>query len=163
MVEYAHNSKPHAGQEQTPFKLILGHPTKQILEELDTSLIVADDQLWHMENIRIKVREVYEISQNLINQRTKHKIPELKIENKVWLDTWHLQLKGLLRKLLPKRARPFKVLKCTGPINYKLKLPAHWRIHPNFHVQLLWPTNENSQYGKFTEKSPSDIIEDEKE
>ena len=28
IAEYAHNSRPHAGREQTPFELILGHPTR---------------------------------------------------------------------------------------------------------------------------------------
>jgi len=163
MAEYAHNSRPHAGREQTPFELILGHPTRQIPEEPDMSSITTDDQLQHMENIRVKAREAHEISRNLINQRIKHKIPELKAGDKVWLNTRHLQLKDLPRKLSPKRTGPFEVLKRTGPVNYKLKLPGHWRIHPNFHVQLLWPANENTQYRKFTEKPPSDIIEGERE
>ena len=28
MAKYAHNSRPHGGRNQTPFELILGHPTK---------------------------------------------------------------------------------------------------------------------------------------
>jgi len=163
MAEYTHNSRPHRGQNQTSFELILGHPTKQTLKKPNTSSITVDDRIHHMENIRIKAREAHESSRNLINQRIKKKTPELKIGDKVWLDTQHLQIKGLPRKLLPKRTGPFKILEHTGLVNYRLKLPIHWCIHPNFHVQLLWPVNENTQYGKFMEKPPPDIVEGKKE
>ena len=36
-------------------------------------------------------------------------------------------------------------------------------MHPIFHVHLLWLTQENSQYGKFLERSPPKIISGEEE
>jgi len=163
MAEYAHNSRPHGGLNQTPFELILRHPTKRTPKEPNTSSITADDRICHMENIRIKAREAHKNSCNTINQQIKNKTPELKIGDKVWLDTQHLQIKGLPRKLSPKRTGLFEILECTGPVNYRLKLPIHWYIHPNFHIQLLWPANKNMQYGKLTEKPSPDIVEGKKE
>ena len=48
-------------------------------------------------------------------------------------------------------------------MNYKLKLPPYQKIYPIFYVHLLWPTKENIQYNKFSEKPPSKIIAGEEE
>jgi len=58
---------------------------------------------------------------------------------------------------------PFEILEETGPVNYQLKLPSHWKMHPIFHIHLLWPTQENTQYGRFSERSlPKIIVGEEK-
>ena len=49
----------------------------------------------------------------------------------------------------------------TGPVNYRLKLLPHWKMHPIFHVHLLWPTQENTQYGKFSERPPKIVAGEE--
>jgi len=36
-------------------------------------------------------------------------------------------------------------------------------MHPIFHVHLLWPTQENTQYGKFSERPSPKIIAGEEE
>ena len=137
IAEYAHNLRLHGEQNQTPFELILEHSTKQTPKEPNTSSITVDNRLYHIENIRIKAKEAHDNGCSLINQQVKNNTPELKIGDKVWSDTQHLQIKGLPRKLSPKRTGLFEILEHTGPVNYKLKLPIHWWIHPNFHIQLL--------------------------
>jgi len=34
-------------------------------------------------------------------------------------------------------------------------------MHPIFHVHLLWPTQENTQYGKFSERPPKIVAGEE--
>jgi hypothetical protein len=41
------------------------------------------------------------------------------------------------QNISPKFYGPYKVLKCIGPMAYKLELPSHSKIHPIFHVSYL--------------------------
>ena len=116
-----------------------------------------------MENIQTNAKQAHEVAKNLINQRIKSKLPDLKIGAQVWLDSQHIQIKGAPKKLTLKCIGLFKILKGTGPVNYQLKLPSYWKMHPIFHIHLLWPTQENTQYGKFSERPlPKIIIGEEK-
>ena len=44
---------------------------------------------------------------------------------------------GKDKRLSPRFAGPFKILKRVGSLAYKLELPSHVRVHPVFHVSLL--------------------------
>ncbi|KAL4369582.1 hypothetical protein GQ457_05G024260 [Hibiscus cannabinus] len=47
-----------------------------------------------------------------------------------------LQLKKQ-QKLSPRVFRPYRILKCVGPVAYKLENPDSTQIHPVFHVSQL--------------------------
>ena len=64
----------------------------------------------------------------------------------IWLKAKNLAVKGM-RKLLPKRYGPFKVLERIGQVAYRLKLPDTMKIHDVFHIDLLTPYRETSSYG----------------
>jgi len=61
---------------------------------------------------------------------------------KVWLEGTNLKL-GYNKKITMKREGPFVIMEVIGPVNYKLKLPLKWTIHPVFHAILLTPYEEN--------------------
>ena len=46
--------------------------------------------------------------------------------------------------MLPRWLGPFKILAQTSPVNYTLDIPAHYRIHTNFHVSMLRRAYDNS-------------------
>jgi len=71
-----------------------------------------------IENIRTNAKQAHEVAQNLINQRIKSKLPNLKAGTQVWLDSRHIQIEGTPKKLTPKHVGPFKILERTGPVNY---------------------------------------------
>jgi len=101
------------------------HPTKTHIDTPETSSITTNNRINHMENIQTNVKQAYEVTKNLINQRIKSKLPNLKAGTHVWLDSQHIQVKGTPKKLIPKYVGPFEILEKTGSINYRLKLPPH--------------------------------------
>ena len=48
-------------------------------------------------------------------------------------------------------------------MNYRLKLPPHWKIYNNFHAILLTPHTETETYGPAYPEPPADIIDGEEE
>ena len=44
---------------------------------------------------------------------------------------------GRCGKLAPRFCGPFEILAKKGPVAYKIALPAHIRVHNNFHASLL--------------------------
>ena len=53
---------------------------------------------------------------------------------------------GRDRRLSPRFAGPFKILKTVGLNAYKLELPTHLKVHPVFHVNLLKKYVANSHH-----------------
>jgi hypothetical protein len=80
----------------------------------------------------------------------------------VWLEAKNLVVKGM-RKLLPKRYGPFKVLKHIGQVVYQLKLPDTMKIHNMFHINLLTPYHKTSSYGMNYVRPPPVTEENDKE
>jgi len=78
MVKYFHNSRLHGGQLHTLFELMFGHPIKTHINTPETLSITADNRINYIENIRTNTKQVPEVAKNLINQRIKSKLPNLK-------------------------------------------------------------------------------------
>ena len=79
----------------------------------------------------------------------------------VWLRSQHVTLKAVgSRKLLPRWLGSFKVLAKTSPVNYTLEIPAHYQIHPTFHVSMLRHAYNN---GAGVQRPPIITIEGQEE
>ena len=95
-------------------------------------------------------------------QRT-HTIPgkfkPYQVNDQVWLDTRNLRIPGKSPKFLPRREGTFRILKKNSNVNYTLKLPPHWHIHPTFHASKLHPYHETPEYGSPQTRPPPDTID----
>ena len=95
------------------------------------------------EELSRRVNQGGKITAKQVNKK-KLKGPTFERGDKVYLLTKNLKSKRPSSKLDHVRIRPFKVEKQTSEVNYRLKLPAKVRIHPNFHVSLLEPAPKNA-------------------
>ena len=83
--------------------------------------------------------------------------------DKVWLESKHLKLCYETKKLAPKREGPFEIEEVLSPLNYRLKLPKQWKIHPVVHATLLLPYLESDIHGKNFLMPPPDLVNGELE
>ncbi|CAI7744868.1 unnamed protein product, partial [Closterium sp. NIES-53] len=83
----------------------------------------------------------------------------------VLLDTCNLKLGHLPSKLRPRFCGPFLVEEQVTPVTFRLRLPASWKIHNAFHVQLLKPYQDpNKLYtGRQPPPPPPVLVNDELE
>ena len=79
---------------------------------------------------------------------------------KVWLDSRNLKM-SYHKKIGPKREGPFEIDEVLGPVTYRLKLPASWKVHNVFHAVLLRPYMENEVHGNNYPRPPPDLLEGE--
>src|SRR6266446_3506977 len=92
--------------------------------------------------------------------RRKSTFTPFKKGDQVWLDTRNLKT-VYHKKMKPKREGPFKITDVLGPVTYRLKLPATWRIHNVFHATLLRPYKQNETYGPHFTEPPPALLEGE--
>ena len=81
----------------------------------------------------------------------------------VWLEGRNLKIDQPTSKLAAKRYGPFPVAQALSPVTYQLTLPAQWKIHPVFHVDLLTPYKETVFHGVNYTRPPPDLINDQEE
>jgi len=67
-------------------------------------------------------------------------------EDQVWLEETNLHTSHPSHKLRPKRFGPFEVMEALSLVTYRLNLPQSWKLHNAFHVSLLSPYHEMSEY-----------------
>jgi hypothetical protein len=81
----------------------------------------------------------------------------------VWLEGKNLKLPYQSTKLVPKRYRPFRIIKEVSPVAYQLDLPMTWGIHNMFHTSFLSPYHKTAQHGPNFSWPPPDLIMGEAE
>ncbi|CAI7782374.1 unnamed protein product [Closterium sp. NIES-53] len=95
-------------------------------------------------------------------QRRDHSVA---VGDQVLLDMRNLNLSHLPSKLRPRFCGPFLVEAQVTPVTFRLRLPATWKLHNAFHVQLLKPYKDpNQQFqGRQLPPPPPVLIQDEPE
>jgi len=132
----------------------------QAYEEMD--LRSTKQKFEDLERWRREALATHEFARQRMALRIKSSYEKFKKGQLVWLKAKNLKLR-YNKKILTKLDGPFKILEALGPVNYRLKLPQHWKMRNTFHASLLTPYTENEIYGPAHPRPPADIIEGEAE
>lgn len=99
----------------------------------------ADLQLAVAELQAVLSAHLEDARQRMITTANPHhdKLPVFEPGDEVFLSIINIKTERPSQKLEYKRFGPFKVIKMIHPTVYKLDLPRHMQLHPNFHVSLL--------------------------
>ena len=102
----------------------------------------------------------HELARTRMIERQKTTFIPFRKGDQVWLDARNLTT-IYHKKMAPKREGPFEITEVIGPVTYRLKLPATWKIHNVFHATLLRQYRENEVYGANFPKPPPELVDGE--
>jgi hypothetical protein len=163
LLEFVHNSRPHADRKQSPFELIMGYQPRGTPQTFLTSKVPnLEERMERLVQWRKDAQLAHEIARERMAKRISIPMERFTENQKVWLDTRNFATM-YNKKIRPKREGPFKVKKVLGPVTYQLQLPKTWKIHDVFHAIHLSPYNETTQYGPNELHPPPDLVDNEEE
>ena len=126
----------------------------------NTRYPVVEEKMGTLLRNREEALAAHELARSRMIDRRKLTFVPFKKGDKVWLDSRNLKT-IYHKKMKPKREGPFPITEVLGPVTYRLRLPATWRIHNVFHAALLLPYKENEIFGENFTEPPPELVEGE--
>lgn len=128
-----------------------------------TNVPLVQERLFDLQKACDEALAAHELARQVMKDRIMGKFTPFRKGQKVWLEGKNLKLSYATRKLAPKREGPFEITEVISALNYRLRLPATWKIHPVFHASFLTPYKENDTHGPNYTRPPPDLIDDQEE
>ncbi len=170
LAEFTHNNRIHSAMGKSPFMVLYGRNPRLIpgaKNYYSMSNPAASDFITTMSDIHRETRDALQKAAGTMkHQYDKRKATSrnYQVGDKVWLDSTNLHLPRPKKKLDDKRVGPFAILEKVVAAAYKLKIPAHWKIHPRFNEKLLTPyTPPAFPNQEVPPAPPPELINDEEE
>jgi hypothetical protein len=137
MAEFAYNNHHHLSIDMTPFFANYGyHPTLTNVPSAAQSG-EPDKQVQQIYNTQMECKCAIECSQDVSKRaydKWKGVNPGFRVGSSVWLEA---TMDKPSPKLASKHHGPFKITEKLSDLMYRLSLPAKWKIHDVFHVNVL--------------------------
>jgi len=164
IAEFSYNNRVNVATGKSPFQILFGFDPKVYVTPTATSNVpAADRQADHL----IKIREEAQASLNRaaddmkrFYDRHHQEVPEYNKGDKVWLDMRNINTERPSKSLDNRRTGPYEIIEKIGPLDYKLKLPPKFKVHPVFHASLLYPYKEDTIEDCIQPRPPPVVADD---
>ena len=165
VAEFAFNNAENSSTKQTPFFANLAyHPSfePQITER--STVPAAQDLAQRLDHIHAELRAELKHAQDLqAHHYNQHKqpSPEYQPDQLVWLLRRNIKTTRPSDKLDHRRLGPFPIERRLSPLTYQLRLPSYLsRLYPVFHVSLLEPYSDPTEFHSHATPEPFDVVSD---
>jgi hypothetical protein len=140
MAEFAYNNHHHPSIDTTPFFTNYGyHPTLTNVPSA-TQSGETDKRIQWIHDMQAECKHTIERLQDISKRaydKWKGDNPGFRVGLSVWLEATNLSMDEPSPKLASKRHSLFKVAEKLSDLMYQLTLPAKWKIHNVFHINVL--------------------------
>src|ERR1700730_13170266 len=161
VVQYILNARPSAMTKQSPYELWMGTVPRTHQPARPSKLVQFEGRKQQLFQARKEANDAILAAQELLRRKAKYH--EYEKGDRVWLEGRNLRTTHPTHKLRDKRFGPFPVEEVLGEVNYRLKLPGHWKIHNVFHAAVLHPCRQTNMNPNQYEEPPPDLIEGQAE
>src|SRR5215813_11652020 len=86
MIEFVHNTKPHAGRQHTPCELIMGYNPKAFISDQETNVPSINEKSLFLEQVQQAALEAHELTRQKMANRKNHPWKPFKEGDQVWLE-----------------------------------------------------------------------------
>jgi hypothetical protein len=161
IAQFTHNNWPSDTTRKSPFFLLMGFNPHADWVHATSPIPRVTLYVEQIKDAHNKAQlHMIKAQQSWVKH---HDMPKYKEGDLVWLEGKNLHTTQPTAKLAPRRHGPFKIIQVMSAVNYHLKLPTQWSIHPMFHINLLTPYKETIMHGpNFTRPAP-ELIDGEEE
>lgn len=155
IAEFCHNNHVNSATGKSAFETIYGLNPKWNMTGVETNVPEANQMEAYMHEIWDEVQA----SMRYHQQAEEELRLEYNLGDKVYLITSNIKTKRPAKKLDSKKIGPFTITEKISSHAYRLELPTTMKIHNVFHINLLTPFKEDSEFHRRQVKPPPIITD----
>ena len=167
LAQFSYNNTLHSTTQTTPFFANQGwHPRFEITSPTQPVNPAAEARAQELHNLHKELIALLKQAQEQQKEqadRLRTPAPSFEVGDQVWLLRKNIKTTRPCNKLDYRKLGPFKIIARVNPVAFRLDLPAHYHIHPVFHVSLLEKYHTSAIPGRKPEPPPSVEVESEQE
>ena len=146
LAEFMYNNHHHPSIDTTPFFANYGYHLTLMNVLTGSQSGPPDKHIQQIHESQTECKQAIEWSQEVSRRaynRWKRGNPGFEVGNCIWLEAMNLATDEPSPKLMSKWHSPFPIKDKLSELTYQLELPAHWKIHNVFHVNVLSEAKPN--------------------